>query len=159
MIKIITLIKVIIIGLCCGWFCPAVDLSCDGGWTRIWQILSCGWLEFRQLVSSCGWLWPVGDSIFGSRIQVTTDSIMWLTPVLVVGLDLSLIYTFIYRSNLGTYFPKYIVFKVRFLAADFSYHWFRHYLVRQEPWRSLKELEKPWRSFEALAATDSSCSG
>ena len=45
------------------------------------------------------------------------------------------------------------------LPTDFSYHWSRLWLLLQESWRSLKKLEKAWRSFKILAAFDSSCSG
>ena len=48
---------------------------------------------------------------------------------------------------------------VCFLPPDFSYCWFRIWLLLQEPWSNLKKLEAAWRSFKALSVTDSSCSG
>ena len=77
------------------------------------------------------------------------DSTLRLTRVLLAGLDLRLTYTLIYQANLWTYSVKCIIFMVFFLPPDFSYHWFRLWLLLQEP----------WRSFKTLAATDSSCSG
>ena len=65
----------------------------------------------------------------------------------------------IYPVNLRTYSAKYIIFIVCFRPADFSYCWFRLWLLLQEPWRSLKKLEEAWRSFKTVAAADSSCSG
>ena len=64
-----------------------------------------------------------------------------------------------YQVNLRTCSAKYIVFMVCFLPPDFSYHWFRFCLPLQDASKSLKKLEKTWRSFKTLAATDSSCSG
>ena len=65
----------------------------------------------------------------------------------------------IYPVNLRTYSAKYIIFIVCFRPADFSYCWFRLWLLLQEPWRSLKKLEEAWRSFKTVAAADSSCNG
>ena len=143
------------------------------------------WLEFRRLDTSCGWLRPTADLSSCGWIRVTADSILRLTRVPAAGYDLRLIpscgltrvlaaryelqlilscgwlefYTLIYQVNLRTYSAKYIIFMVCFLPTDFSYHWFRLWLLLQESWRSLKKLEEAWRSFKTLAVTDSSCSG
>ena len=43
-----------------------------------------------RLIPSCSWLWVAGVSNSGDWIRATTDSIPFLTRVLVVGCDLSL---------------------------------------------------------------------
>ena len=105
------------------------------------------------------WFSPAANSSFGRWIRVTADTILRLTRVPAAGLDLWQAYTLIYRVNLRNHSAKYIIFMVYFLGADFSYHWFRLWLLLQEPWRSLKKLEEAWRSFKTLGSTDSSCSG
>ena len=101
----------------------------------------------------------MADSCSGGSIQVAADSTLRLTWVRSVGPDLQLFYTLIYQVNLRTYSAKYIIFMVCFLPPDFSYCWFRIWLLLQEPWSNLNKLEEAWRSFKALSATDSSCSG
>ena len=82
-----------------------------------------------------------------------------LTQVPVAWLEMWLTYTLISQVNLRTYSAKYIFFFFfSFLPPDFSYHWFRPWLLLQDPWNSLEKLEKAWRSFKTLAAIDSSCS-
>ena len=125
------------------------------------------WLEFRQLDTSYSWPHPTADSSSGGWIRLKADSILRLTRVPAARYELQLIlscgwlefYTLIYQVNLRTYSAKYIIFMVCFLPTDFSYHWFRLWLLLQESWRSLKKLEEAWRSFKTLAVTDSSCSG
>ena len=148
-------------------------------------IPSYGLIDFQQQDKSCSWLRPTNDLSSDSWIRVTADPILRLTRVPAAGYDLRLIpscgltrvlaaryelqlilscgwlefYTLIYQVNLRTYSAKYIIFMVCFLPTDFSYHWFRLWLLLQESWRSLKKLEEAWRSFKTLAVTDSSCSG
>ena len=128
-----------------------------------------GWLEFKRLSTSYSWLHPTADSNSGGSIRlradsscgwlrVVADSILTLTRVSAAGLEMHLIYSLIYQVNLRTCSAKYIFFSC-FLPPDFSYHWFRLCLLLQDHWSSLEKLEKTWRSFETLAATDSSCSG
>ena len=81
-----------------------------------------------------------------------------LTQVPVAWLEMWLTYTLISQVNLRTYSAKYIFFFFSFLPPDFSYHWFRPWLLLQDPWNSLEKLEKAWRSFKTLAAIDSSSS-
>ena len=82
----------------CGWFYPAADSSSDD-WIRVAAdsilqltqipaagyelrlILSCGWLEFLFLDTSCGWSYPAADSSCGSWIWVVADSILRLTQI------------------------------------------------------------------------------
>ena len=104
----------------CGWFYPAanssasgrmqvVAVSSPGGWIqvtadsilRVTKILAArhklrltpsnGWLEFRWLDTSCGWLCPTADLSSSSQIKVTADSILWLTQVPAAGNDSRLI--------------------------------------------------------------------
>ena len=122
-----------------------------------------------RLILSCGWLRVAADSSSGGMIRVTVDSILGLTTscgwfypaadwVPPAGLDLRLTYTLIYQVNLRTYSAKCIIFMFFSLPPDFSYHWFRLWLLLEETWPSLNKLEETWRSFKTLAATDSSCS-
>ena len=128
--------------------------------------MSCSWLEFRWLDTSYSWLHPTADSSSGGWIWLKANSILWLTmscgwlelrltrvpaaryELQLIPFDLWLTHTLIYQVNLRTYSANYIIFIVCFLPPDFSYHWFRLYLL----------LEEAWRSFKTLAATDSSCS-
>ena len=124
------------------------------------------WLEFRRLDTSYTWLHPTTDSSSGGCIRLNADSTLplttscgWLYPALdsspPAGLDLWLTYTLINQVNLRTYSAKFIIFMVCFLALDFSYNWFRLWLLLQEPWRRLKRLEEAWRSLKKIQ--DSSC--
>ena len=130
-------------------------------------IPSYGLIDFQRQDKSCSWLRPTNDLSSDSWIRVTANPILRLTRVPAAGYDLRLIpscgwlefYTLIYQVNLRTYSAKYIIFMVCFLPTDFSYHWFRLWLLLQESWRSLKKLEEAWRSFKTLVVTDSSCSG
>ena len=109
---------------------------------------SYGWHEFRWLDATYSWF----------ILQLTmADSILQLTQVLAAGLEMRLTYSLIYQVNLRNYSAKYIIFC--FLQHDFSYHWFRLWLLLQGSWSSLKKLEKAWIRFKTLATTDSSCSG
>ena len=128
--------------------------------------MSCSWLEFRWLDTSYSWLHPTADSSSGGWIWLKANSILWLTmscgwlelrltrvpaaryELQLIPFDLWLTHTLIYQVNLRTYSANYIIFMICFLPPDFSYHWFRLYLL----------LEEAWRSFKTLAATDSSCS-
>ena len=78
------------------------------------------------------------------------DPCGWLEPAGLTrpAADLFLIY----KVNLRTSSVKYVIFMVCFLPPDFSYHWFRLWMLLQEPRRSLKKLQV------GSAATDSSCS-
>ena len=51
-------------------------------------ILSCGWLKFRWLDTSCSWLHPTADLSSGGWIRVVADSILRLTQVLTAGYEL-----------------------------------------------------------------------
>ena len=107
---------------------------------------SCSWLEFQKLNTSYSWFHPSVD--YDLRLILCCG---WL--------ELQQTYALIYQVNLRTYSAKYNIFMVCFLPPDFSYHWLRLCLLLQEPWSTLKKLEQALRSFKALAATDSSCSG
>ena len=117
-----------------SWLHRTADSS-SGAWMRIKAdsilqlTMSCGWLEFRLLNKSYSWFHP------------TADYELRLTQVLKVGLDWRLTYTLIYQVNLRIYSAKYIIVMVYFLRPHFSYHWFRVWLLLQEPWRSLKKLQ------------------
>ena len=125
-----------------------------------------GWLEFRWLDTSWGWLRPTADWGSGSWIRLTADSILRVTRGAVPRYELQLILSWgwlefdilVCQVNLKIYSAKYIIFMVCFLLTDFSYHWSRLWLLFEEPWRSLRKLEEAWRSFKTLAAADSSCS-
>ena len=85
-----------------SWFYPATESS-SGVWMQVAAdsilrltrvsaaeyelrlILSCGWLEFRLLNTSCGWFYPTADSYSSSWIRVADNSILWLTRVLAVA--------------------------------------------------------------------------
>ena len=146
---------------------------------KLQLIPSYGWLELRRLDTSCGWLRPTADSSSGGWIWVVADSVLQLTRVPAAWYELQLILScswlrvvadsssagwtryaavlfFKISSKFKDFlFAKYIIFMVYFLPLDFSYHWFRLCLLLQEPWRSLKKLEKAWRNFKTLAAADS----
>ena len=149
-----------------GWFHPMGD---SGSSSRIrvaadfaWQLTrvpvagyelrltpSHSWFEFRRLDMSCGWLCPTVDSSSGDSIRVAADSVPKLTQVPAARYELPLIlscgwlefYTLIYQVNLRTYFAKFIIFLVRFLPSDLSYHWSRFWLLLGEPWKILKKLQ------------------
>ena len=150
----------------CGWFYHTADSSSSGwigvvvdsittadssssGWTRVaadsilwlFRVLAAGYELW--LIPSCGWL------------RVAADSVLRLTQDPLTGFDLQLTYTLIYSINLRTYSAKYTIFIVCFPSADFSYHWFRLWLLLQEPWGSLKKLEEAWGSMNKLQ--DFSC--
>ena len=106
-----------------GWLHPTAD-STSGNWIRVavdsilqlilvpaagyelWLILSCGWIEFRQLDTSCSWLCPMADSYSGGSrrltgdlscgwLRVLTNSILRLNQVPATGLEMQLTYTLI----------------------------------------------------------------
>ena len=115
-------------------------------------ITSHGWLQFPRLDTNCGWFYPVADSSPDDELQlilscgwlrVAADSILRVTGFPQAGLDLKLTYTLICLVSLRTYSAKYIIFMVGFLPANFSYYWFRLWVLLQEPWRSLKKLQDP----------------
>ena len=92
----------------CVWFYPTTE-STSGGWIRVAAdpilrltqvpaagyklrlILSCSWLEFWLLNTSCGWFSPTVDSSSGGWIRVAADYIMWLARIPAVGYKLRLI--------------------------------------------------------------------
>ena len=113
---------------------------------KLWLTLSCGWLKSWRLDRSYSRFHPEA----GYKLRLIQDP-----PA---GFDLLLSYTLIHPVNLRTYFAKYIIYIVCFLPDDFSYHWFRLWLLLQGLWKTLKKLEEAWRSFKALASTDSSSS-
>ena len=118
----------------CGWLCVAADSS-SGGSIRITVD------SVLQLTTSCGWFYPAADSSSAGWTRLAADLYFNIS------------------SKFKDLFCKVHNFYVFFLPPDFSYHWFRLWLLLQEPWRSLSKLEEAWRSFKTLAATDSSCSG
>ena len=106
-----------------GWLHPTAD-STSGNWIRVavdsilqlilvpaagyelWLILSCGWIEFRQLDTRCSWLCPMADSYSGGSrrltgdlscgwLRVLTNSILRLNQVPATGLEMQLTYTLI----------------------------------------------------------------
>ena len=142
----------------CGWIRAAADTVPRltrvpaGGYK--WRLTpSLGWLEFGRVDTSWGWLHPMAEWSSRGWIWVTADSTLRLTRVLAPWYELQLIlsygcleyYTLIYQVNLRNYSAKYIIFMVCFLPTDFSYHWYRLWLLLQEPWRSLRKLEEASR--------------
>ena len=104
---------------------------------------------------SCGLSWVAVDSVLWLT-QVAADSILRLTQVLVAGFELwlasscsgnfsvagsssndwNLLVTDLFLNILikfkDLFCKKYIIFIIRFLAADFSYRWFSLCLVLEE---------------------------
>ena len=127
-----------------SWLHPTND-SNSGAWTQLKADFflrltkSYGWLRFWRLEMSYSWFHPVADPI------------LRLTRVPPAELDLGMTYTLIYQVNLRTYSANRITFMVCFQAHDFSYQWFRRWLLLQEPWRSSKNFEEAWRNFKTKA--------
>ena len=165
--------------LSCGllqlWLIPSYDwlefqrLNTSCGWLKFWWLdKSCGWLEFQRtdmssgwfhhtadskflrLDRSCGWFHDTAESSSSGWLWVAADSILWLTQDPPAGFDLWLTYTLIYPVNLRTYSAKYIIFIVSLLPAGFSYHWFKFWLLLQEPWRGLKKPKEASRLYLRL---------
>ena len=106
--SILRLTQIPVAGTSCSLFYPTADSS-SSSWIRVvavsilWLtqvlvvgyklqlILSCGWLEFRLLNTSCSWFYPMADSASGGWIKVTADSILQLTWVPAAGYELQLI--------------------------------------------------------------------
>ena len=115
-----------------GWFHPPIELS-SGSWMHVSDdsILWVTWVPVSryelQLIPSCSWL------------RFVSDFILQLTQVSAAELDLQLTHILVYQMNLRTYSANYITFIVSFLAFDFSYHWFRLWLLLQEPWKRLRK--------------------
>ena len=145
----------------CGWFHPPVDSS-SSSWIRVatdsilWLtrvpvagyelrlILSHYWLEFQWLDTSYSCLRPTTHS----------SSTSWTRLAIDLYFNIS--------SKFTDLFCKIHHFMVCFLPSDFSYCWFRLWLLLQEPWRSLRKLEKASRLYLRLilvAAADSRCDG
>ena len=137
------------------------------------MILSCVWLEFWWLDTSCGWLRPTADWSSSGWIGVTADSILRLTRVLAAGYDLRLIPTcgwsrFAVDSssggltrlaadlylNVSSKF-KDLFYKIHHFYGLFSIAWFQLSLIQALPAAS-RTLKNPE---EAVAAADSSCDG
>ena len=90
-----------------GWFHPTA-YSDSGGWIgvasdsipRLIRVPAAGyelrltpshgWLEFRWLDKSCGWLHPTADSSFGGWIRIVASSVPRLTRFPAAGYELRL---------------------------------------------------------------------
>ena len=120
-------------------------------WYELRLILSCGWLEFWQLDTSYSWLHPTADSSSDGWIRLQADLILRRTQVLPAGLDLQWTYALIYQVNLRDYSVKHTIF----IFFDFSFHWFKLWLLTAS--KTLKKLEGAWGNLKKLQ--ESNCSG
>ena len=107
------------------------DDSISGAWIRVTADF------ILRLTTSCEWFYTVADSSSSSLTRLATDLYFNIS------------------SKFKDLFCKIHQFYGLFLAADFSYHWFRLWLLLQEPWRSLKKLEEAWGNLKKFQ--DSSC--
>ena len=143
-----------------GWLHPTTDLN-SGGWIRLKAD------SILRLAMSCGWFYPAADLSSGGLIQVIVDSILRLTTSCdwyYPASDLSSAGWTRLASDL--YFNisskfKHLFRKMHHFYGLFSTAWFQLPLIQvlAAALRTLKKLEKVWKSLKNLAATDSSCSG